>query len=329
MNRRHWLGAALCALGAVGSFTLAAAQTGAGAWPSRPIRLIVPFPPGGSTDLVARYLAQGLGERLGAPVVVDNRAGAAGNIGTDLAAKAAPDGYTIGLVTSGPLVNNKLLYKAMPFDPDKDLTPVASVCEIPTVLVSDPNQLTARNLQEFITMARANPSAFAIATPGNGTISHLALAGLSLAAGVRLQDVPYRGDTPALTDLLGGVVQAISAPVSTFIPNLQAGRLRGLAVASQTRFPGLPDVPTAREQGIDLMATVWFAVVGPAGMPAATVQRLNAEINQLLDSAPGQSQLQQYGAVVASGPPQWLRQRIQADERKWQPVIKAAQIRLD
>src|SRR6218665_80129 len=235
------------------------------------MRLMVGFGGGGSTDMVARHLAQGLSERLGTSVIVDNRAGAAGNIGTDAVAKAAPDGYTIGLVTSGPMVNNKFLYKSMPFDPDKDLAPIALVCEIPTVFVSNPEHLPARDLQEFIAMARAKPSAFTVATPGNGTIGHLALAELSLTSGVRLQDVPYRGDTPALMDLLGGVVQAISAPVSTFIPGILAGKLRGLAVTSQARLPGLPDVPTAREQGLDLTAKVWFAVVGPAGMPTLAV----------------------------------------------------------
>ncbi|WP_423838533.1 Bug family tripartite tricarboxylate transporter substrate binding protein [Variovorax paradoxus] len=253
MNRRHWLGASLGAIGAVGAGVAAslspmAAWASNSGWPNRPIRMVVPFPAGGSTDMVARYLAQGLGERLGAPVVVDNRAGAAGNIGTDAVAKAAPDGYTIGLVTSGPLVNNKFLYKSMPFDGDKDLTPIALVCEIPMVFVSNPEQLKVRNLKEFVEAAKAKPSAFSVATPGNGTIGHLALADLSQTVGVRLQDVPYRGDTPALTDLLGGVVQAISAPVSTFIPNIQAGKLRGLAVTSGTRFPGLPDVPTARSR---------------------------------------------------------------------------------
>lgn len=334
MNRRHWLGASLGAIGAVGAGVAAslspmAAWASNSGWPNRPIRMVVPFPAGGSTDMVARYLAQGLGERLGTTVMVDNRAGAAGNIGTDAVAKAAPDGYTIGLVTSGPLVNNKFLYKSMPFDGDKDLTPIALVCEIPMVFVSNPEQLKVRNLKEFVEAAKAKPSAFSVATPGNGTIGHLALADLSQTVGVRLQDVPYRGDTPALTDLLGGVVQAISAPVSTFIPNIQAGKLRGLAVTSGTRFPGLPDVPTAKEQGIDQTATVWFAMVGPAGMPAPMVQRLNAEINRLLESPQGKSKLQQYGGVVASGAPALLRQRIEADGQKWQRVIKTAQIKLD
>ncbi|MCW5223132.1 tripartite tricarboxylate transporter substrate binding protein [Verminephrobacter aporrectodeae subsp. tuberculatae] len=328
MNRRHWLDAALCVVGTAGLAPFAA-RAGSSAWPSRPIRLIVPFPAGGGADLVARHLAQGLGEQLGAPVIVDNRTGAAGNIGTDAVAKAAPDGYTIGLVTSGPMVNNKFLYKAMPFDPDKDLAPIASVCEIPMVLASNPQQLPLRDLREFIDVARTRPSAFVVATPGNGTIGHLALAALSLTAGVRLQDLPYRGDAPALTDLLGGVVQAACAPVSAFIPQIQAGRLRGLAVTSQARFPGLPDVPTAQEQGVDLTATVWLAVVGPAGMPAPLVQRLNAQINRLLDSVSGRSSLQQHGAVVAGGSPESLRQRIHADSQKWQQVIKAAHIRID
>jgi tripartite-type tricarboxylate transporter receptor subunit TctC len=321
----------VCAIALSGAMTLAGACAASAqtSWPAKPVRIVVPFPAGGSTDMVARYLAQGLSEKLGQQFIVDNRAGAGGNIGTDAVAKSAPDGYTIGLVTSGPLVNNKFLYKSMPFDADRDLAPIALVCEIPLVFVSNPAMVKAANLKAFIEDARATPAAFTIGTPGNGTIGHLALAYVSMVSNVKLQGIPYRGDIPAMTDLLGGSIQALSAPITSLIPNISAGKLRGLAVTSATRFPGLPDIPTAQEQGLDVTATVWFAIVGPAGTPATVVQKLNTEINLLLNSARGKGKLQQYGAVVASGPPALLGERIHSDGKKWQKVIETSGIRID
>lgn len=298
------------------------------AWPTKPVRMVVPFPPGGSTDVVARFVAQGLSERLGQTFIVENRVGAGGNIGTDAVAKAAPDGYTIGLSTSGPLVNNKFLYKDMPFDADKDLAPIALVCEIPLVLAVNPSS-AAKDLQGFIQQARSNPDAYAVGQPGNGTIGHLAAAQLGMVTDTTFMTVPYRGDTPAMIDLLGGSIQGVSAPISVFIPNLAAGKLTGLAVTSAERFPGLPDIPTAKEQGIDMVATVWFAVVGPAGMPTEIIDRLNTEINAIASSPDGQAKLQTYGAVVNAGPPALLRQMIDEDSEKWQQVISTANVTLN
>jgi tripartite-type tricarboxylate transporter receptor subunit TctC len=328
MQRRTFqtaLATACLAAGFAGS-TPALAQSGA--WPNKPVRLVVPFPAGGSTDLVARFIAQGLSEKFGQSFVVDNRGGAGGNIGTDAVAKAAPDGYTIGLSTSGPLVNNKFLYKDMPFNSDKDLAPIALVCEIPLVLTSNP-KVPAKNLKEFIQQAKARPDAYTVGQPGNGTIGHLALEQLSMVTNTKLATVAYRGDTPALTDLLGGSIQALSAPITAFIPNLASGKLHGLAVTSATRFPGLPDIPTAREQGIDMVATVWFAVVGPAGMPPEIVKALNAEINHIVSSTYGKAKLQTYGAVVNVGTPDLLRKMINEDSRKWQKVISTANVTLN
>ncbi len=298
------------------------------AYPNKPVRIIVPFPPGGSTDLVARYIAQGLSEKLGQQFVVDNRTGAGGNIGTDLVAKSAPDGYTLGLSTSGPLVNNKFLYKNMPFDSDKDLAPIALVCEIPLVFLTNP-QVPANNLKEFIAAAKANPSKYTIGQPGNGTIGHLALEYISMSTKSKLTGIPYRGDTPALTDLLGNSIQGLSAPITAFIPNISAGKLKGLAVTSATRFPGLPDIPTAKEQGIDITATVWFAVVGPAGTPPEVIKKLNSEINAIISSTYGKAKMQQYGAVVNAGPPELLTKLINEDAKKWKNVIETASIRAE
>lgn len=325
MKRHQFLKAAVAVAGALLlSQTAALAQN----WPNKPVRLIVPFPAGGSTDIVARQLAQHLSTALGQQFIVDNRAGAAGNIGTDAVAKAAPDGYTIGLSTSGPLANNKSLYKNMPFDSQKDLSPIALVGEIPMVFVTNPS-VKAQNLKEFVALAKANPKDYSVGHPGNGTIGHLTLESFKTSTGTSPLGIPYKGDTPAMTDLLGGSIQAISAPVSTFIPNIQGGKLRGLAVTSKKRFPGLPNVPTALEQGVDLEATVWFAIVGPAGMAKPVIEKLNQEVNRYTNSAEGKAKLAQFGMVEANGGPELLDKLMNAEAAKWKKVVEAARISLD
>ncbi|MCW5645049.1 MAG: tripartite tricarboxylate transporter substrate binding protein [Rhodoferax sp.] len=304
------------------------ASVAQGAWPNKPVRIIVPFPAGGSTDVIARQLAQHLGNTLGQQFVVENKAGAGGNIGTDAMAKAAPDGYTIGLSTSGPLANNKSLYKDMPYDSDKDLSPIALVGEIPLVIVSNP-QVKAANLKEFLALAKADPKAISVGHPGNGTIGHLALEALKSSAGVEMQSVPYKGDTPAMTDLLGGSIQAISAPVTAFIPNIQSNKLVALAVTSKKRFPGLPNVATAQELGVNLEATVWFAIVGPAGMPRPIVERLNQEINQFTSSPEGSAKLAQFGMVHVKGGPDLLGTLMTAEAAKWKKVVEAAKVTIN
>lgn len=298
------------------------------AWPSKPVRLIVPFPAGGSTDVVARQLAVHLTSKLGQQFIVENKAGAGGNIGTDMMAKAAPDGYTIGLSTSGPLANNKSLYKNMPYDSDKDLTPIALVGEIPLVIVANP-KVKASNLKDFVALAKADPGAYPIGHPGNGTIGHLALESLKTNAGLSVQSVPYKGDTPAMADLLGGSIQALSAPITAFIPNIQANKLVALAVTSEKRFPGLPNIPTALEQGIDLKATVWFAIVGPVGMPKPIVARLNQEINNYTSSADGHAKLAQFGMVPVKGGPELLGTLMTAEAAKWKQVVEAAKVAIN
>ncbi|MGB3068868.1 MAG: tripartite tricarboxylate transporter substrate binding protein [Ottowia sp.] len=325
MQRRTFKFAIAALLAGLAVSTSALAQ---GGWPNKPVRVIVPFPAGGSTDVVARLIAQGLSQKLGQQFIVDNRAGAGGNIGTDAVAKAAPDGYTIGLSTSGPLVNNKFLYKSMAFDADKDLTPIALVCEIPLVIAGN-TKVPAKNLKEFLKLVKANPQNYSMGQPGNGTIGHLALEQLSMVSGTKFTTVPYRGDTPAMTDLLGGSIQALSAPITAFIPNLSAGKLNGLAVTSAARYPGLPNIPTAKEQGIDMVATVWFAIVGPAGLPPEIIKTLNTEVNNILGTVHGRAQLQQYGAVANTGTPDLLRKMMNEDSKKWQKVISTAGVTLN
>jgi tripartite-type tricarboxylate transporter receptor subunit TctC len=297
-------------------------------WPNKPARLIVAFPPGGSSDVVARQVAQHLGTAFGQQFIVENRSGAGGNIGTDAVAKAAPDGYTLGLSTSGPLANNKSLYKTMPFDAQKELVPIALVGEIPLVIAVNP-AVKADNLKEFVALVKASPNAFSAGHPGNGTIGHLALEAFNQINGINLQMVPYKGDTPAMTDLLGGQIQAAGAPITAFVANIQAKKIRALAVTSRTRFPGLPNVPTAIEQGMALEATVWFAIVGPAGLPKLIVARLNREINLYTNSPQGRAQLSQFALVPANSGPEALGALMSGEAAKWKTVVETARISLD
>ena len=296
-------------------------------WPGKPVRIIATFAPGGSSDLVARLLAQHLSARFGQQFIVENRPGAGGNIGVDFVAKAAPDGYTLGLATSGPLANNKWLYNPMPFDAAKDLSPVALVGEIPLVIAVHP-AVKAATLAEFVALSKSGKDTLAIANPGNGTIGHLATEALRIQSGAHLRSIPYKGDAPAMTDAISGTVDGVSAPVTSLITNIQGHKLKALAVTSKTRFPGLPDVPTAAEQGVDLQATVWNAVVGPAGLPAAVVTALNQEINKYTTSAEGKAKLAALGVIPLAGTPAQLGEMMATESARWKKVVETAKISL-
>lgn len=326
MNKRLTLKVMLALLACTGFAQAAEPPAG---WPSKPVKIVVPFPAGGSADVLARLIGQRLSDKFGQQFIVDNKAGAAGNIGTDFVAKSAPDGYTFGMMTSGPLANNKFLYKKMPYDPQKDLTPIVLVGEIPLIVVSNPS-VPAKNLKELIDMARAAPGKVSVGHPGTGTIGHLAIEHMILNQKVQFLSVPYKGDTPAMADVMGGAVNAVSAPIGPFIPNVLAGKINGLAVLSKTRFAGLPNVPTAGELGLtDLEISVWFGFVGPAGTPQGIVDRLNTEINVILQSAEGRARLTQFAAVVGGGTPQRLASLMQTESGKWQRVIEAINLKLD
>lgn len=297
-------------------------------WPTKPVRMVIPFPAGGSTDAVGRLIAERLSQKLGQQFVVDNRPGAAGNIGTDQVVKSEADGYTITLTTSGPLANNKFLYSSMPFDAEKDLAPIVLVGQIPLLIAAN-EKVNAQDLKQFIALAKAAPGKYAMGNPGNGTIGHLAFELLKRSADVDLQGIPYKGDTPILTDLIGGSIQGMVAPITAFIPHVQAGKIKGLAVTSDKRFPGTPDVPTAAEQGVDMQASVWFAVAGPAGMPRPIIDKLNREINVVLESPEGRTALEQIGSVGGGGTPEELGSLMKAESAKWKTIIEAANIRLD
>ncbi len=321
MIRKTWRLAALLAATLCG---FANAQD----YPTKPVRVIVPFAAGGSADILARMIAQGMTDKFGQPFVVENRAGAAGNLGTDAVAKAAPDGYTLGQSSSGPLANNKFLYKSMPYDPEKAFAPIILLGEIPLVIASNPG-VPAKTLKEFVELARANPGKNSVGHPGNGTIGHLALELMKSITRTDLLAVPYKGDAPAMVDLLGGNIQAIAAPVSAFIPNIQAGKLNALAVTSKVRFQGLPNVQTAVEQGFDLEASVWYAMVAPLGTPRAIVDKINAEANRIINSPEGRAKLAQFGAIPIAGAPERLAAQVATDSAKWKRVIETAKITVE
>lgn len=297
-------------------------------WPNKPVRIVASFAPGGSSDLVARQVALHLTARYGQPFIVENRAGAGGNIGVDYVAKAAPDGYTLGLATSGPLANNKSLYNPMPFDAEKDLSPIALVGEIPLVIAVNPG-VKAANLSEFVALSKSAPNPLTVSNPGNGTIGHLATEYLRINTNAKLQSVPYKGDSPAMADAMSGQVDGVSAPVTSLMANIQANKLKALAVTSKSRFAGMPNVPTAAEQGINLEATVWSAMVGPAGLPRSIIASLNQEINKYTASAEGKAKLGSLGMAPLAGTPAQLSELMATEAAKWKKVVESAKISVD
>ncbi|MGE0350556.1 Bug family tripartite tricarboxylate transporter substrate binding protein [Hydrogenophaga sp.] len=297
-------------------------------YPAKPVKVVMPFPAGGGFDIVARIVAKGLSEQTGQPFVVENRPGAGGTIGADVVARSAPDGYTLGFLTSGPLANNKLLYKNMPYDADKAFAPIVLVGEIPLVFVAHPG-VPVKNLTEYIQYARSNPGKGTVGHAGNGTIGHLALELLKFEAKANVLSVAYKGEAPALADVLGGAIQAASAPIAAFVPHIQAGRLTPLAIAAGARFPALPQVATAREQGFDVEASVWAAVVAPAGTPGPILNRLNREVNAVLASQEVRDKLQQLGVVAIGGAASRVTERTSTDTTKWKRVIEAANITIE
>ncbi len=297
-------------------------------WPNRPVKLIATFAPGGSSDLVARQLAQHLSARYGQQFIVENKVGASGNIGVDFVAKSAPDGYTFALATTGPLANNKSMFKSMPFDPEKDLTPIGLVGEIPMVIAVNPN-IKAINLIEFVALGKSSPVPLTLSNPGNGTIGHLVAEYLRVSTGTKIQSVPYRGDSLAMADALSGTVNGVSTPVTALTAVLQANKLRAIAVMSKTRYAGLPSVPTALEQGFNMEATAWSAVVGPAKLPKNIVDSLNLEVNKFVNSSEGQIKLAALGMVGVSGTPAKLGELMTSETTKWKRIVESAKISLE
>ena len=320
MQRRDFLAAALAA---------ATFPAFAQAWPAKPIRLVVPFPPGGGTDGTSRLIAEKFNTLLGWTVVVDNKPGAGGNIGLDAVAKSAPDGYTIGMGQTSNLAINPALYPKMSFDPLKDLTPIVSVAEQPVVLVVRPDS-PLKTFADFVKAAKAQPGKVGVAQAGNGTVGHLAGELLEQRAGIKVLQVPYKGAGPAMTDLLGGQVETYFGSAPSVMGQLAAGKVRALAVSSARRVSALPQVPTIAEQGYaGFDATTWLGLVGPAGMPADAVARINAEAAKILARQDVKDKLAQEGSEATPGTPQQFASYIRAEHKKWGTLVREANIRIE
>jgi tripartite-type tricarboxylate transporter receptor subunit TctC len=305
--------------------TLACAQP----YPAKPIHLIVPFPPGGGNDTVARAIAQQLGPDLGQPVLVDNRPGAGGAVGAELGAKAPPDGYTLFLAGVGSHVVNPNLHARLAYDPVKDFTPIALLASAPSVLVVNP-AVPAHTVAEFTAYARTHPGKLNYASNGNGSAAQLAAAMYESMANVRMVHVPYKGIAPALTDLLSGEVQLMFGTVVALVPHIQAGKLRALAVTSRSRSALLPDVPTLAESGLpEYEAGSWYGVMAPAGTPREIVERLHDAITRALKTSEVATRLAAEGAIVIGSTPEEFGAHLKAELARVGRVVRAAGIHFE
>jgi len=295
-------------------------------YPSRSVRMVVPFPAGGPTDIVGRPLAKMLGDRLGQTVYIDNRGGAGGSIGADIVAKSPPDGYTILLGTVGTSAINATLYKNLPHDPVKDFTPLAGIASAPVAVVANPSAGFA-SLQDLVEQARARPGAINYGSAGNGTPGHLAGAMFCKTVGIELTHVPYKGSAPAVVDLLGGQIPLMFDPVQSILSHVQGGKLRALAITSLDRIKVLPDVPTVSESGWkNFEATAWWAVFGPAGLPGPAAQRLTQDLNAIVDAPEFVSLLAEIGVQPLKKP---LAEFQKSELQKWGLAVKDTGLSLE
>jgi tripartite-type tricarboxylate transporter receptor subunit TctC len=290
-------------------------------WPNKPVKIILPFPPGGSTDLLAREVALGLTTANGQQFVVENKPGAASTLGTAFVAKAQPDGYTF-LFTSSHYAIVATLYKNLPYDAKKDLAPVSMVADIPVVLVANA-AVPAKNVQELIALAKAKPGTLNFASSGAGGVAHLSGELFKALAGVDLRHVPYKGGAPAMQDLLGGHVQLMFDAISTSLPNIRAGKLHALAWTGKTRSPILPDLPTIAESGVPGYASAaWFAMFAPAGTPKDIVQKLSAQVKTIVSNAALRERQLGLGVDLVGSTPEALEAQLSEEIVKWAKVIK-------
>jgi tripartite-type tricarboxylate transporter receptor subunit TctC len=322
-HRRHFLhlAAGAAALPAISRF--ASAQT----YPARPVRLIVAYVPGGPTDIVARLMGQWLSDRLGQPFIVENRAGAGGNIGTEAALRAPSDGYTL-LLALAPNAVNATLYDKLNFNFIRDMTPVAGVVRTANVMEVNPS-IPAKTVPEFIAYAKANPGKLSMGSAGNGSLQHVGGELFKLMTGVDMVHVPYRGAGAALTDLLGGQIQVMFDSMPSSIEYIRAGKLRALAVTTKTRSEALPEVPTVGDFVPGFEASGWFGFVAPKGTSAEIVNKLNAEINAILSEPKMKVRLADLGGTVIAGSPADFGKLIADETEKWGKVIRAANIKAE
>jgi tripartite-type tricarboxylate transporter receptor subunit TctC len=306
----------------------ALAQPATGAYPTKPIRLILPFPPGGGTDILGRIIAERLTTNLGQPVVIENRGGAGGNVGAEAAAKSPPDGYTIVLVAPS-LAISPSLYAKLNYDPVKDLTPVTLVGTVPNVIITHPS-VPAQNLAEFIALARSQPGAMNFGSGGNGTSNHLAGELFNVVAGVKLVHVPYKGVNLAMNDVLAGQIQLVVIGIPAALQFIKTGRLRALAVIAPQRSPTLPDVPTVAEAGLaNYEVTTWYGVLAPAGTPRAIVDRLNTELIRVMHAPDLKERFAATGTEPRTSTPEEFADYIRQEVAKWGKVVREAGLKAD
>lgn len=327
MKTRHFVRIAVCAA-ALAATGLAGAQS---AFPDKPIKLVVPFAPGGSTDLAARLVAEFGGRELGQPIVVENRAGAGGSLGMEAVAKARADGYTLGMGTVSTHGANPAVYGSkLKYHPLKDFAPVTNVATTPSVFAVNPTRVQARDMKEFIAQAKASPNKFSFGSPGTGSLGHANIEHFGALARIDLLHVPYKGAGVAMNDAIGGQVDAITDNLPSALPHIKAGKLRALAVLSEKRSPALPDVPTYGELGFPQMGGGgWFGIVAPAGTPADVVARLNAAIHKAMQHPDFVRKMDESGATLIPTTPAEFGQQIQQAMERYQRVAKMAKITLD
>ncbi|MEP9378360.1 tripartite tricarboxylate transporter substrate binding protein [Aquabacter sp. CN5-332] len=320
MNRRSLL---LSSLVCAAALAAAPIETWAQTYPSKPIRLVVGYAAGGSTDQIARILGQRLSEELGQPVIVDNKPGAGATIASEFVAKSAPDGYTLFMSTIANTINTTL-YKRLPFDFERDFAPVSLVATVPNVLVVNPN-VPAKTVKEFIALAKSRPGEIYFGSSGSGSSVHLSGELFNMVAGTKLTHVPYKGSAPATVDLMSGQIQAMFDNLSTSLPYIKSGKLRALAVTSAKRSPAAPDIPTMAEEGLpDCEVLSWFALVAPAKTPQSIVDRLNAATVKVLNDPATKQQFDTLGADPVSSTPAELATLIGSETAKWAKVVQAS-----
>jgi len=306
--------------------TACAQQASAEGWPAKPVRLIVPFPPASTADVIARVLGQKLTQRLGRPFVVDNRAGASGNIGADAIAKSVPDGYTLGIVTSSTHAVAVSLNSKLPYDPLKDFTPITMIASSPYVLVLYPG-VPAKDVGELVALARSKPGILNYGSDGPASLAHLAGALFATLSDIQLTHVPYKSTAQSVVDLIAGRLEMQFATIAPSLSNIRADQLRALAITGKARVEALPEVPTMAEAGVPgYEATLWFALMAPASVPTAIASRLNREAVEILNSADMRETLAQQGFIPEPGTPEALTEQIRRDIAKWKDVIPKAGI---
>ena len=307
---------------------LAAAQPAAQSFPNKPIRFVVPFPPGGGNDILARALAPKMSEILGQQVVIDNRAGAGGNIGADFVAKSPPDGYTI-VIASNQVTMNPWIYSKLPFDIAKDFSPIAQIASVPMLLAINP-EVPAKDLKEFIALAKAKPGSLNYSTPGLGTPQHIAFEVFNFDAGVKVTHVPYKGTSPSIVDLIGGQVQATIGTMASLEQHVKSGKVRAIAVSTPQRSPTMPDVPTIEEGGLKgYNVPLWYSVLAPANTPKEIVSKISASIRDALRDPQTKAQLERQGFVESYLDPAQMTALIKQDLTYWQKAIKNIGLKLD